>query len=110
MTTLDPAIYRKAAQVIHEGGLAKGTYYRKDLDPVPHCTVGALQKATGQRELCNVSPEVRYLSHLLGPTPCDCDCGFTSISVTRWNDRPDTTADDVIALLTEAAEKLEAEL
>jgi hypothetical protein len=32
------------------------------------------------------------------------------ISVTRWNDRPDTTADDVIALLTEAAEKLEAEL
>jgi hypothetical protein len=104
MTTLDPAVYRKAADVIREGGLTKGVFYRPDLDPVPHCTVGALQQATG-KELCNVSPEVRYLGHLLGLCGCGCSRG---ISVTRWNDRPQTTAADVIALLTEAAEKLEA--
>jgi hypothetical protein len=108
MTTLDPAIYRKAAHVIREGGLTKGSYYRLDLDPVPHCTVGALQKATGQRELYNGAPEVQYLGHLLGLPP-DGGCGDNGLTrVTRWNDRPETTAEDVITLLEQAAEKLEA--
>jgi hypothetical protein len=167
MTTLDPAIYRKAAHVIATGGLAKGTFSRPDLAPVPHCTVGALmeatgerwtttarsravspprscttarprksstwatllgrssapkgrrltpcrctvgalQKATGQRELYNGAPEVQYLGHLLGLPP-DGGCGDNGLTrVTRWNDRPETTADDVITLLEQAAEKLEA--
>jgi hypothetical protein len=104
MTTLDPAIYRKAAHVIATGGLAKGTFSRPDLAPVPHCTVGALMEATG-RALDNHSTEVEFLDHLLGIAPC----GIPA-SVTRWNDRPETTADDVITLLEQAAEKLEAEL
>jgi hypothetical protein len=109
MTTLDPAVYRRAAQVIREGGLAKGGFAVRQSDGgMAHCTVGALREATGQ-SLSNVSPEVRYLGHLLGLPDCGCGCGFTSISVARWNDRPDTTTEDVIALLTEAAEKLEAE-
>jgi hypothetical protein len=112
MTTLDPAYYRKAADIIDTGGLAKGAYVCHVLGRTEHCTVGALQEATGEG-LVNSSPEVQYLGHLLGlPPGCDCDnlhCGDI-VSVTRWNDQPQTTAADVIALLTEAAEKLEANL
>jgi hypothetical protein len=107
MTTLDPAVYRKAAHVIREGGLAKGSFAVRQSDGgMAHCTVGALREATGQQELYDASPEVQYLGHLLGLTPCNCGCGAPR--VVDWNDRPQTTADDVIALLTEAAEKLEA--
>jgi hypothetical protein len=108
MTTLNPAHYRKAAQVIREGGLAKGGFAVRQSDGrTAYCIVGALCQATGQN-LYN-DPEVQYLGHHLGllASPGYRSCDVTQI--TRWNDRPETTANDVITLLTEAAEKLEAE-
>jgi hypothetical protein len=114
------ALYRGAARVIREGGLAKGTF----TDGESHCTVGALDVAAIKQGL----PSVRYrdpgqvlphLADVLGYTPTvECSCGDPActlrdaafVAITQWNDQPGTTERDVITLLEQAAEKLEADL
>lgn len=113
MSDIDPAVYRKAADVIRKSGLEKNNYGDMNTDRVPHCTIGALRYATGQ-------PWVSFsilgpLADLLGPQPCPCgnaNCGICEdpfSAITRWNDHPQRTPDDVLLLLEQAAEKLEAD-
>lgn len=110
-TDIDPAVYRKAAQVIRTGGLTQGAFFTDD---GKHCTVGALRTLTG-----SLPETYRFLPLLAdligGPQPCPCGgtgCG-TALdpygNVTRWNDHPQRTPDDVLLLLEQAAEKLEAD-
>lgn len=112
-TDIDPSVYRKAAAAIRTGGLEKNAYGPIDSDRQPHCTVGALRHATGQ-------PWVSFsilgpLADLLGPQPCPCghaDCGICEDPfgvITRWNDADGRTQDEVLLLLEQAAEKLEAD-
>jgi hypothetical protein len=97
MTTLDPAIYRRAAAIIRTDGLAKGHFKAHQGERVALGTIGALRAAAARGDLYYTSPEGQFLADLLGR------------NVVLWNDRPQTTADDVIALLERAAEKLEAD-
>jgi hypothetical protein len=95
-------VYRAAAADIREHGLAKGDY----VVGASHCTVGALQSAALTHPEVNIQREAHYLAGLLG-----LDTGRFEMhyGVAYWNDREETTADDVVTLLEQAAEKLEAD-
>jgi RNAse (barnase) inhibitor barstar len=96
-----PEILRKAADVIRTGGLVKGTFDTRDGQ---HCTVGALWAAVGGNVMENLDAEVDVLAEMIGVGP-----GLmSSTAIFHWNDQPETTAEDVVTLLEQAAEKLEA--
>lgn len=110
MTALDPAVYRRAADVIRTGGLAKGVYRRG----TTHCVVGALRVAR-QRDPQAGSfrsdvPWTTPLSEMLGLAVLP-DNPFQTIRVvSQWNDAPERTPEEVVTLLEQVAEKLEADL
>lgn len=102
--------FRRAAEVIRIGGLTKNAYE----DDTRHCAIGALMAARGVSmwNVTSVWPEVSYLVDLLGGSGVSRPNTVVpgSDMVADWNDRADRTADDVITLLEQAAEKLEADL
>ncbi|PRH79361.1 hypothetical protein C6N75_09765 [Streptomyces solincola] len=99
------ANFRQAAEYISEHGHYKGGYFEGGLDPVvvvpsyltpAACAMGALAKvAAGERSFVSESA-VGYLDRRLG------------IPVGEWNDRPETTAEDVILELKRAADEYPA--
>lgn len=115
------ADFRRAAHIIRTGGLAKGTYVNGVGE---HCTAGALRVthrgSTVHYDRPRMQAELITLSELLGRTivPCYCgkpDCctdedGHTPLNVVAvWNDAGSRTTEDVVTLLEQAAEKLEAD-
>jgi hypothetical protein len=101
----DPAVYRKAADVIREGGLAKGVY---GTDGGQHCLVGAMFQAKQDLHLrVTADAEARYLAELLGLPGRANEISHYGVAV--WNDAPERRPEDVITLLEQAAEKLEAD-
>jgi hypothetical protein len=103
-----PDILTKAAEIIEAGGLGKGRFLTRG---GRHCTVGALMEANGGGvdldNMTSIRPEVSLLTDLLGTRKAgERDCG----SVYIWNDEGDRTADEVVELLRQAAEKAEADL
>lgn len=111
----DPATFRQAAQVIETGGLEKKRYGPVNRMDRPHCTVGALYAAHGNMTV-SIHPEVAYLAEMLGVAGvagpvCGC-CGVQGNAIgqiANWNDADETTQQDVVDLLTQAAQKLEAD-
>lgn len=105
MIAPDPADYRAAANLIRAGGLAKRTY--RNPETGGHCTIGALAEVTGKDTSSVMSSGLLDpLCQLLGASDPRHSILFTRI--TNWNDLDNTTEDDVILLLEQAAEKLEA--
>lgn len=104
MRAARPAVLRRAAEIITTGGLNKG-WFRVGRR---HCVVGALMAACGAsagiEALSGVAGEMRLLAELLGSD----DVEANHLAIYCWNDRPDTTAADVVELLDTAAEKAEA--
>jgi hypothetical protein len=101
--TANPATFRAAAQLIRDKGLAKGTF---GVTPdSPHCTVGALRTVNpGVSYWVDDNEDLRVLGGLLG-----LNGEFLWADIALWNDREETTEQDVITLLEQAAEKLEAD-
>jgi hypothetical protein len=103
-----PDILRKAANVVRKG------WVQGELeDPMGrHCALGALRTVSDVELYTMPLPqdpvfaEVTLLADLIGPNPHTTDAHST---LTDWNDEPGRTADDVITLLEQAAEKAEAD-
>jgi hypothetical protein len=108
VSTLDPAVYRRAADVIRQGGLAKRAYRSGST----HCTVGALRTARQLDALVGSpladEPWTVPLAEMLGLPIGDAPCHAGAL-ITVWNDEEERTEQDVILLLEQAAEKLEAD-
>lgn len=102
--------YRAAADLIRERGLAKRAF--EDTSGA-QCTVGALatiqyeRHETTRTNMCTDLDPFSTLNKLLG---IETNPQAPWIDISRWNDRDTTTAEDVIGLFTQAAEKLEADL
>jgi hypothetical protein len=98
---------RAAADLIRKGGLAKGSFYRRPAgEDTSYCTVGAIVETHGDYILSFMdSPALVKVRELLGIV----DPAHPWIAIARWNDQPERTDKDVITLLEQAAEKLEAE-
>ncbi len=92
--------YRRAAEIIRTGGLAKGEYETFDGE---HCTIGALREASGESELIE-GKLLDPVADLIGRKPAETT--FTTITI--WNDVDGRTVEDVVALLEQVAEKVEA--
>jgi hypothetical protein len=97
-TKARPEVLRKAAQVLREGGWVQGAL---QTSRGQHCTLGALWEALYGG---SVQPEVNLLSELIGDT----DSSEWEVLI-DWNDYDGRTEADVLTLLEQAAEKLEAD-
>lgn len=98
MTDIDPAVYRKAAAVIRKGGLVKGAFSTG----YGYCTLGAIgYNHTAMQE---GTARATVLADLIGNVHQENPAKVIS----AWNDAEERTPDDVITLLEQAAEKLEA--
>jgi hypothetical protein len=100
---ITPRQYRKAATLVRQRGKATGCFIDAENRV---CTAGALQHLylTTEDEheaLRQVAAMLGWAYEQSGPTALG--------TITNWNDRPDTTTEDVALLLEQAAEKLEAE-
>lgn len=108
--TADPALLRKAADIIHEGGLSKGLF---STDDGRHCTVGALLEAAygetvweeGRPDTSNpiVYEGAQALAQVVAPGNL-----ATLLPIYNWNDALERTAEDVIDAFEQAAQQLEA--
>jgi hypothetical protein len=103
MTDIDPAVYRTAADRIRKGGLIKGDYSDGQGN---YCTLGAVGWP-GTTYIQSIA-RAELLADLIGYTPELYDLKGAPAIVTHWNDAEERTAEDVITLLEQAAEKLEA--
>lgn len=99
--TADPAVFHQAAERILTGGHTKGTFKENGR----YCIVGALLPGGVRRNLALYprQEEVQLLAELLG-IPATLRC------IIQWNDARERTAEDVLTLLEQAAEKAEANL
>lgn len=108
--TANAHTYRAAADVIKRYGLAKQAYHSED----GYCTAGALRYVTGRVRAVE-APEIVELAKLIGgyhacQNPDCAGLGAHSNAfdvVTDWNDDPNTTPEDVIGLLEQAANEME---
>ena len=112
------AHFTAAAQLIREGGLAKETYS----DHGAHCSVGALRViqrgSVWDFDTLIMGSELEFLANLIGrpekPEPCwcgepHCTVGLSDFDlVTKWNDRPERTAEEVVELFERAAREVVA--
>lgn len=107
--TADPALLRKAAQIIRDGGLSKGLFHTGD---GKHCSVGALLEAAhgegAWKHPVNpddpaVAQEIRALGEVVVPG------GINTmwIPIYNWNDDLHRTPEDVINAFEQAAQQLE---
>jgi hypothetical protein len=110
ITISDPEItardFRAAADRIRTGGLIKGAYH----DGQGYCTVGAL--TYDGLSYSRYHQELTLLGQLIGVQFEPCPCGEPSCLVadgrsphsvvTNWNDDPERTVEEVIALLERA--------
>jgi hypothetical protein len=106
-TDVDPTVYRQAADVLRHDSWGQGRLHGSD---GTHCLVGALCVVTGKNGnlLAKVEPELTPLADLLGGNPA-CGGELAEIVIINWNDADGRTADEVVTLLEQAAEKLEAD-
>jgi hypothetical protein len=100
---ITPRQYRKAATLVRQRGKAIGCFIDADGRV---CTAGALQHLylTSKDE----KEALQQVATMLGWTGRESSRGALGI-IADWNDRSDTTTEDVAQLLEQAAEKLEAE-
>lgn len=102
---------RAAADVIERNGLHKGSYYKVD-DPTPPekspvCSAGAINVAVHGYPWAptyNSEADCRSMAAFYAVST-----HVNAASVALWNDEPFRTAEEVIAALRGAADKLEAE-
>lgn len=123
-TVTRPAVkaehYLKAAEIIRQNGLAKGSYVELQGDHVAHCSVGALREAiTGSphAHTAEVENHIEFLAEQVGGDGLVvCDCGIPALGlhwtdggaftvVTRWNDAAERNEDEVAAAMEAAAAK-----
>lgn len=105
MTEARPHVFRDAITILRDGGLTKGNF--KSTVDNSHCTVGALCSATDGRfnYASSVTPEIALLVDLLRPQLDPCPS--PACRIYRWNDKPERTVEEVIAVLELAAELAE---
>lgn len=101
-------VLREAAAILERDGWVQGVMH---LEGKGHCTLGAIHEAMGQPELVDISRAVRSkdwwtparyellaldmrLSARIG----------TDAKVSAWNDAPERTLEEVLALLHAAAD------
>jgi hypothetical protein len=101
VVTPGPGDYRSAAGVIKRHGLAQEAFHDED----GYCTVGALREVMG---VGTGAIDLHPLADMLGSTPGPVKLNAFDV-VTGWNDMHGRTPEDVITLLEQAAEKLEAD-
>lgn len=101
-------IYAKAADILMEKGHCKGTLEDEN---GAHCAIGALRAAarwgeTGEwrRQLDYGMAQLKAEQRLGDNVPGD----EALAPLARWNDAPDTTAEDVILLFKELAQEEES--
>lgn len=115
-----PALYDSAAQHIEQYGHARGWFCAPGIDidgaPIgerPTCTIGAVSWARTGSPFLDTDDEVaddavRFISnHLPGEPGTDLDTGEPAYveHVATWNDAPERTAAEVIALLRRLAQE-----
>jgi hypothetical protein len=101
---ITPRQYRKAAALVRQRGKATGCFIDAENRV---CAAGALQHLYLTTE--DEKEALRQVAAMLGWVTYGTS-GLTALgTITAWNDRPDTTTEDVAQLLEQAAEKLEAE-
>lgn len=106
MTTREDPVRRVllgAADLIERCGLLKGDYWPGHLDHLPYvdgdpcCSYGAVLvtvDATYRSERVKIAARGRLRHHLRGRGPG---------TIAEWNDHPDRTKDEVVAMLRAAA-------
>jgi hypothetical protein len=106
----DPALLRKAAEIIRDGGLSKGLFRTDD---GRHCAVGALMEAAHGEEVWKggpnandpvVTPAIQTLAEVVIPG----GVGAVWLPIYNWNDDLHRTADQVVSAFEQAAQKAEA--
>lgn len=103
----------KAADIIEERGHAKGYYATNDGRV---CAIGAMRLATGGKitpfrggvtvsnyDFVDVSEGIRVMGKYLRDHAEDYGYSVFSDAVHRWNDDPNTTAEQVIDVMRKAA-------
>lgn len=100
-----PEDFRRAADVLREGGLARETY--RDHKTGGHCIIGALMAAKGVHWWREVEPHVDFLGEMLGSAGSGTRA-FGEVAI--FNDDVAESVEEPIRLLEQAAEKLEADL
>jgi hypothetical protein len=109
MSAETAAILDEAANVIRRNGLQKGSMYApsglKPASQCPVCTYGALAIAVCGTPLLDTNRELRQLKAAADALTSflGFDTAFTEWAVPDWNDKPDRTAEQVIAALEGAA-------
>lgn len=98
MTTSE--LLEKAADLIEEGGLCKGTYFKNNGE---HCTLGALRRiASGNDGMMAFAPgyaeAVAALQKEIFGRVMD-----GRLALAEWNDLPGRTANDVAQTMRKAA-------
>jgi hypothetical protein len=94
---MSAATLRRAAQIVRERGWTQGRYEEED---GRMCVEGAMSLAHGYQAPagnCDVVADLFALRQV------------TLENVVDWNDAPERTAEDVIAALEAAADRLDAE-
>lgn len=106
MTVTKKQILIKAADIVRERGLHKGSLISDSGCP---CTVGALGLANSSDDVPDFDEPINELQFAIAK-----ELGLStksdvtpSLVIGRWNDAPERTGDDVIALFERVAEKLE---
>jgi hypothetical protein len=98
------AVYRKAAELLRQDGWTQGAFFD---ETGKHCLVAAVRAAnleiTSEWEF-PLSAGLKYQLHKTLREQWG-----SRLSLTWWNDAPGRTADEVITLLEQTAEKLEAD-
>ena len=93
MTILDPDVYDKAADIVEKHGLSKGLY--RDENGC-YCVAGAIMAAI-DGEFPRYEPAVFPARWAEYTDAFRWNLGIPS--VTRWNDHPDRTAEEVVNAL-----------
>lgn len=95
---------RKAAAIVRERGLAKGSYVRPDGRV---CAEGALCMALGgSGRPSGLYPNSKYREFVLAADVLKAHIG--NVPVTVWNDADERTEEDVAAAFEAAAARLDA--
>lgn len=99
-------IYTRAADIIRERGWVQGQYSTED----GVCLVGALTEAEIELHIHTMSAVLNIAAILIHKEGSDEGFDTTTKSITGWNDVDHRIEDEVIGLLKEAADMMEAEV
>ena len=113
MSTTTPEILRKAAEVVRERGLYKGSMLAPSAIDGPCCTYAALFLAAGAEQVMNEFTGSHYLYPTgislgaIDPTRAFLEKTVGTKHLPSWNDRPERTLEEVTAALRTAADMAE---